>query len=99
MARRDVVDEAIAEGNHTIREGRDVPIMGDDYCGCSRINACAQHGQNLGSSVRVERSGGFIGKNQSPRANQRAGDRYTLPLTAGQLIGEAAVEAFKSDGG
>ena len=62
--------------------------VGDDDDGMAVIVHLSQRRHHFLAALAVERAGRLVGENDLATVHQRAGNRYTLLLAAGQLVGQ-----------
>ncbi len=67
-----------------IAEPRHLRVVGDDHHG-RPVRGLPQQAQHPGRGVRVQGPGGLVGEDHVRAGDQRAGDRHSLLLAAGQL--------------
>lgn len=71
--------------------------MGDkEACGTG-IDSLAEDAEDCVAGGGVEGAGGFVGKQDFSGADEGSRDGDALGLAAGDLFGEAVVEAFEAD--
>ena len=87
--RRGVVDEpAVAEEDDPVGPRGQLGVVGDHDAG-DAAPAGSQHEPHDALAVDgVEGPGGLVRQQQPPVADHRPGDRHSLALTAGQLVGK-----------
>ena len=93
-------DAAIAHLHCARAPGRDLGIVGDDHQGrASGPGGLGEHLQHLVPGVLVECTRGLIGEHHTGGADQGAGDRHPLRLTAGELPGSPGLHPAQAEVG
>jgi len=64
--------------------------VGHHHRGHAPLASLVQQPHHLTGVHRVQRAGRLVGQQQPAVPHHRTGDRYPLPLAAGQLVGEPA---------
>jgi len=78
-------DDAVADLYNPIRMFGDLLVVSDENDGVPLGVKLAQDLHDFGATVRIQRSGRFVGQNYLAAIHQRAGDRHPLLLAARKL--------------
>ena len=80
----------VAQEHYPVGPGGQLRVVGHHHRGHAPLACLVQQPHHLAGVHRVQRAGRLVGQQQPAVPHHRAGDRYPLPLAAGQLIGEPA---------
>ena len=81
-------DQAVADFDDAIGGFGQFRGVGNDDDGMAVFIHLPQRRHHFLAALAVERAGGLVGEDDLAAIHQRARDRHTLLLTAGQLVGQ-----------
>ena len=87
---------AVAHLNDPIGPRRDLAVVGNQNHHMALAGQLIEQRHDFCAAVAVERTGGFVGQDDVPAVHQRAGNRYALLLTAGELMRTVAGACAKA---
>jgi hypothetical protein len=93
-------DDAVFDVDHAVRVFGDVVFVGDEHDRVAFGLQTIEQRHDFVAGLRVEVTSRFVGEDDRRLIDQGTGNRYTLPLTAGELVGlvrHALVHADRSE--
>src|SRR5687767_12998614 len=78
---------SVPQHDYAAGVGGDVGLVRDHDHGLAGLGEALEHVHDLGRRGRVEVARGLVGEQNRRTVNERAGDRYALALSAGELVG------------
>src|SRR5262245_28662238 len=78
-------DPAVHDPHHALAALGDPGVVGDDDHGLALPLHLVEEVQDLEAGLRVQVARGLVGQDERRLVHQGAGDRRTLPLSAGEL--------------
>ena len=84
-------------GNDPVGPTRVAGFVGDQHSGGSVVAAVSKQAQDRFTGLRVERSGGFVGEDQTAFTDDGTSDGDALALPAGHIVGEPVGKFVDAD--
>ena len=92
------LDHSVLNMDHSVGVGGDVVFVGDEDDGIAFGMKAIEQGHDFVTGLRVQVSGGLVGKNYGWTIHKCTRNRDSLPLTTGELIRLVAHAGFHTHG-